>query len=169
MSVISKIGKLADVFASAGFWVASILVFVMEGLFLVEIIGRTYFDWSTFIEDEYSAYFLLGLVFMGLAYGFKTEAHISISIVTSNLSPRNRHLMDLLGSLICIGFFIYFAFFAWDLVAMSYEVGERSNSIMRTPVFIPESALFIGCLLVIIQLVKRIINVTILLGQGRRD
>lgn len=158
MSVINRLEKLVNLSSSVGLWVAAVLLLAMEGFFLVEISGRTFASWSTLIADEYSAYFLVGLSFLGFAYAFKVGAHVRISIVTSRLSPRHQLLLDFLVSFLCLAFFAYFTFFAWNLAAGAYEYGLRAPTVVRTPMFIPQSALFIGGCLVVLQLIRRTVR-----------
>jgi hypothetical protein len=70
MSIISRLEKLVNLSSSLGLWLASVLLLAIAGIFWVEISGRTFAGWSTLITDEYSAYFLVGLSFLGFAYAF---------------------------------------------------------------------------------------------------
>lgn len=158
MSITNRLENLVALCCLVGFWVAVVLLSAMEGLFLVEISGRAFANWSSLIADELSAYFLVGLAFLGFAYAFKVGAHVRISVVTSRLSPRCQLLLDFLVSLLCLAFFMYFTFYAWDLVVGSYKYDLRSISQFKTPLFIPQSVLFIGSCLVVLQLIRHTIK-----------
>lgn len=47
-----------------GAYVSSVLFISLVVLIMTEIIGRSFFDYSTMIADEYSGYFYLASVFL---------------------------------------------------------------------------------------------------------
>jgi TRAP-type C4-dicarboxylate transport system permease small subunit len=155
--MIAGIIKVINVLSTAGGHIASVLVLAMLVLYWVEIGGRTIFNWSTYICEEYSAYFLVGLT-MGFAHTLKTGGHIRINVFISRLSPRIQSALEIFISILSIAFLAYFAFYIGGLVIQSFQDNVQSLSVVRTPLFIPQSALLIGIVILMLQFVTHILK-----------
>lgn len=119
--------------------------------------GRTLFNWSTLICEEYSAYFLVGLA-MGLAHTLKVGGHIRINVFTSRFSQRAQSALEIFTSILSIVFLIYFSIYFGKLVVRSYQQSISAMSIARTPLFIPQSALLVGNILLMFQFIAHILK-----------
>ena len=135
--------------------VSCVFLVMMVLLILAEVIGRGGFGWSTRISDEYSAYFLVALVFTGVAYTLKVDGHIKIRIITSRLSPRNQDLLEIFVCILCVIFLGYLAWQSWGTASGSYQADTRSLSHIRTPLFIPQVIVAIGLAMISLQFIAR--------------
>ncbi len=73
---ISKLGAYIS-----GFFYAPYCVFDISGDFFCV----PFFKTSTMVSDEFSAYFMVFSVFLGLAYTLKEGKHIKITLITSRI------------------------------------------------------------------------------------
>lgn len=124
--------------------VASAFLIAMVILVLVDIIRRTCFGTSFIIVGEYAGYLLLGLSFMAFAYTLSIGKHISITLVTSRLHGRVKKYISLFVSVLALAFCAYFGFQIFEMTKVSYQSMTVSQSVIRTPLFIPQLVICIG-------------------------
>lgn len=149
---MKKLISLSDACSKAGGYVSGLFMLLIVALITVEICARTLFDASTLIGDEYSAYFFVVVVMMGLSFSMKEGAHIRISLLRGKLPEPALTVLDLAvlaGAIALTGFALYHA------VLMTYDVwdlGMTADSISETPIYIPQLVIPVGLLLLILQL-----------------
>ncbi len=109
-----------------------------------EVVARKVFGFSTLMADEYSAYFLVGVVGLGLADTLLSNGHVSVQILESRLSGFSRDVLALLSNLVGFSFTVLLTWHAVMLAVSSYEGDIRSIMHMRTPLYIPQIVLIAG-------------------------
>ncbi len=125
------------------FWGASlsaILFVALVVLIMVEIIGRSFFDYSTMLADEYSGYFYLAAIFLGLAYTFNREGHIRISIVTSRLSSSIKRWVDIFAGTMALLILLFALYYSWGFMMESHEMEMLSEA----PLYLTQIPLVVG-------------------------
>jgi len=150
--LVSAVDRVSSMAASG----AAALIIAMVLLIVTEIVLRGVFAISTLIAHEYVAYFLAGLVFLGLAYTLRTDGHIRIRIILSRLSARRQAYSNVIGAVIALVFSVYLSMHLWDLFYGSLTLGRLSFHPSRTPLAIPQFFLFVGSALLVLQLVAYI-------------
>jgi len=142
----------------AGAFLSALFMGLIVLLIMVEIAMRSLFNASTLITAEYSGYFLVSVVALGLGYTMQHRAHIRITLIWDRLSSAAQRTIDIimasLSAAICL-FAIYYS------VLMVYETGTlgmQADSIMETPVWIPQLAVPVGIFLLFLQLVALILR-----------
>lgn len=120
-------------------------LFLMEALILVEIVGRKLFAWSTKMADEYSAYLFCAL-FLGMGFTLIVGRHIRVNILVSRLSPANFWKVNVICYLLGTSIMAYATYTLGLLCWKTFDAGAIALTPMATPLFIPQSAMFLGCL-----------------------
>ncbi len=92
--MLSRLKALSKGLSTAGAYISSTLLVLLVILIMTEIIGRSFFDYSTMLADEYSGYLYLAAVFFGLAYTFEQGGHIRINLLTSRFSEKVQNWVD---------------------------------------------------------------------------
>lgn len=143
-------------------YIASLLLVGLCCLILVEIVGRSFFDYSTMIADEYSGYLYLSLVFLGLGYTFLENGHIRITLLTSKLSSKMQKFADIFVSLVLLAILAFCIYYGYLLVKDSYEMEMVSENVSETPLYLTQIPLVLGVgvfmLSVVSFIVKRVKN-----------
>lgn len=134
MRVVSKLGA----------YLASLLLVGLTGLILTEIIGRSLFDYSTMIADEYSGYLYLAVVCLGLGFTFDESAHIRINLITSRLGKAKNRIIDILVGFVLLSILTYSLYYSYTLVLDSYEMEMVSESVSETPIYLTQIPILIG-------------------------
>jgi TRAP-type C4-dicarboxylate transport system permease small subunit len=144
---MSKIEALIKRLSFAGASLSALLIIALVVLIMVEIIGRSFFDYSTMLADEYSGYFYLALVFLGLAYTFDQEGHIRISIVTSRLHDSPKRWVDILAGLMTLAILLFALYYSWDFMMESHEMEMLSEGVSETPLYLTQIPIVAGLML----------------------
>jgi TRAP-type C4-dicarboxylate transport system permease small subunit len=145
-----------------GAYISSILFVSLVVLVMTEILGRSLFDYSTMLADEYSGYFYLGAVFFGLAYTFNESGHIRINIVTSRLSKNSQRLIDIFAGILATSILGYALYYSFLFMMDSKEMEMLSEAVSETPLWLTQIPMTIGMSLFVLAALsytfKRIFN-----------
>lgn len=136
------------------------LIVIMTLVVLTEVLTRYVWRQPLMVADELSGYLLVAISFMGLAYTWKEKGHIRIRVLISRLPTRVARWLRLI-TLIAICVFVPVLTKAlYDLVAYSWESGDRSFTTLRIPLLWPRMVMVIGAamffILILVELIKTI-------------
>lgn len=144
--------RALDTISDLGMWLGALCVLAMTALIVVEVVGRTFFSFTTLVADEYAGYLLAALTFLGLAYTLRVNGFVRMEVVFNRLPAKVRQVWGLttvLLSLVYVGVLDYQAVeFLWD----AYAKGVASAFVTRTPLFIPLVSMPLGATLLALQL-----------------
>ncbi len=130
--------------SKGGAYISSILFVALVVLVMTEIVGRSFFDYSTMLADEYSGYFYLGAVFFGLAYTFNKGGHIRINIVTSRLSKNSQRYIDILAGVLATTILSFALFYCYEFMVDSKEMEMLSEAVSETPLWLTQIPIVVG-------------------------
>lgn len=149
---MEKILQWAKKISESATLISSLAMLLIVLLILLEVFVRSFFDTSTMITDEYSAYLYVVLVFFGLGYTLATEGHIRVKILLSRLNERSQALMDLCATVMALGLTGFALKFSVSLVWEAYVLRMVSETPAQTPMWIPQTAIPLGLALFMAQL-----------------
>lgn len=139
-----------NIVSKVGAYLASILLVLLVGLILVEIFGRSFFNYSTMIADEYSGYLYLALVFLGLGYTFEKEKHIRITLITSRLNERSKRIADIVAGFCITAILLFILYRSWLFMADTKEMEMVSENVSETPLYLTQIPMVLGIIIFII-------------------
>lgn len=136
----------------AALFMVSILVCV-----LLLIVGRQV-GWYIPGLNAYAGYSMAASSFLALAYTFRHNEHIRVTLVLNALSPKWRHVLNLLSLIIALVLATNVAYYSIGLVMESYEFNDLSVEEDATPLWIPQLAMAVGCVLFAIALLEELVR-----------
>jgi len=142
--MLSLLKKMNEKLSLLGASLSAVLFVALVLLIMTEIIGRSFFDYSTMLADEYSGYFYLAAIFLGLAYTFNQEGHIRITIVTSRLSSSIKRWVDLFAGVMALSILLFALYYSWGFMMESYEMEMLSEGVSETPLYLTQIPLVVG-------------------------
>ena len=125
----------------------SLALIGMFGLIFIEILSRKLLKTSIHISVEFSEYGLALIGLLALAAVTRRKEHLQVQVLVDRLSKSVRKVLDFVFSLLL--FFIYNLFLTYLCYALfsgSISLGTRSQTVMHTPLWIPQIVVFIGLL-----------------------
>jgi len=136
--------KFNDKLQNFGAYLSSFLIIALTILIIIEIVARSFFNVSTMIADEYSGYFYLASIFLGLGYTFKEDGHIRINILTSKLPKKINRYIDIFAGSITLALIIFILYFSIKMLIESYKYDMVSETVSETPIYLTQLAIPIG-------------------------
>jgi TRAP-type C4-dicarboxylate transport system permease small subunit len=126
----------------------------MTVLVLVEIALWNTLNVTTLIADEYSAYGLAAIIFLGAGYTLKENGHIKITLVTTFLPRRGSACLNLLACAITTSFMGYLLWHLYRMTAATFRYSSTSGTLTETPLWIPQTVMLAGAVSFFLQLVS---------------
>ncbi len=131
-----------------------------------DVIARRFFGFSTRSSVELSGYMLGIGIAWGLAAAMEARSHVRIDVLIQRVpaGPRRYlHWVALLMLAVFAGFLVYGA---WYTAMESWDFKATDNSLLKTPLIIPQGLWLAGLAVFGLMLVFRVLEVTLLLRAG---
>lgn len=142
-------------------------LFVGCALFIAfDVLARRFLGFSTQASVELSGYMLGIGITWGLASAMEARAHVRIDVLIMRVPPPIRrwlHWVALLTLAVFVGFLVYGA---WYTARESFEFRATDNSLIKTPLVIPQGLWLAGLAAFGLMVVLRVLEVTLLLRGG---
>ncbi|WP_163575696.1 TRAP transporter small permease [Halomonas faecis] len=103
---------------------------------------------------QISGYLLVGASFMGLAYAFINGSHIRVTLLIGRLRPRLRVFFEVFCLSVAMALSLYLAWNLYWLLADSIAFNETSYGLINIPLWIPQSVMLTGVLLLCLALIE---------------
>ena len=153
-------------------WIGAACLIALTLLMLAEITVRALsnvFPWVPAdipVAWEYSSYLMAACFTFGAAMTLRAGGHIRVTLVLGRLRPPARRLLEIAASLVATCFVGFLALAMARFAYGAYERGQTSIS-SDTMLWIPESVVAFGMVLLALQFLARFIQA--LLGLPLED
>jgi TRAP-type C4-dicarboxylate transport system permease small subunit len=148
--------RLVSLIESVSNWaarVSAVVLGLMTILILVEILLWNTVNKTTLIADEYSAYGLALIIFLGAGYCLKEKGHIRITLVLGLLPRRLAGIITFVATAVTTVFFGYLWWYLLKMVQATIRYQTTSGTLTNTPLWIPQTLMLIGAACFMIQFV----------------
>lgn len=140
--------KLSDWMAG----ISAVMLALMTILILVEILLWNTLSKTTLIADEYSAYGLAAIIFMGAGYCLKEKGHIRITLILSFMPKRMAARLTFVATAVATTFMGYLWWYLFKMVQSTLRYHSTSGTLTQTPLWIPQTLMLVGAACFLIQL-----------------
>lgn len=93
---------------------------------------------------EMSGYMLVPITYLPVAYGLRHGLHVNVEFALKWFSPSVQRKLQMVTDLISLFIVILILLECWGLFLKSYSRGLVSNTMLRAPLYLPQSAIIIG-------------------------
>ncbi len=138
-SALSSLSGMLDRVLGIAMAVAAVLVVVWPFAFTASIGLRTFFHVSTSYLEEYTGYWTLVITCLALAYTFRREGHIRVSVVVEYLSQKARDILEIFVAFVALIAAGAFTAYSTDLLIFAIERDIRciyGSSTLLWPVYL---------------------------------
>jgi len=149
---MNKLVKWSDNLSNLMANISAVILGLMSILILVEILIWNLFQKTTLIADEYSAYGLAAIIFMGAGYCLKEKGHIRITLVLGFLPQKLARVITFISTLITTVFMGYLWWYLFKMVKSAIRYESTSGTLTNTPLWIPQAVMLVGAGCFFIQL-----------------
>jgi TRAP-type C4-dicarboxylate transport system permease small subunit len=122
----------------AGFFLVAI-----AALSLAQIVGRELGLAATSF-DEFAGWCLAASSFLGLAWTFREDEHIRMTLVVQLARGGARRALEIVTLVVAVFLVGTFAWYACDMTLTSYQLGDVSQGLVPAPLWIPQSGMALG-------------------------
>ena len=150
--IVKSVERLSTLLAQVSMWA----VFLMMMLEVTDVLLRTFASSSLLVTDELCGYLLVVVAFLTYAEALKRDGHVRVDMVFNTLSKRVRTRLELI---FCVVSLIATFVVTWASVVMVYRAyvrGVTIPGILLTPVYLPQMAVVIGLMALLLQLLVEI-------------
>nr|WP_321444141.1 TRAP transporter small permease [uncultured Cohaesibacter sp.] len=143
---MAQISRFLDRIYLLGAWGAGLLLVLLCCLVLYSILARQIGLFAGGASDV-AGYVMATSTFMALAYTFRSEGHIRVTLLTQRFFGAARRGFELWAHFVisCVACFL--AYYMVRLMLDSYEYGERSEGADAILLWIPQTPVVIGSIL----------------------
>jgi TRAP-type C4-dicarboxylate transport system permease small subunit len=166
--MMNRIGVIVDKIAYLGGWLGGWLVPLMMMLVVVDVFFRYIMNRPLMVSDEFGAYMLVALSFLGLAYTWREKGHVRVEVLVSRLPNGIYGWVRLLGLILTLIFMIGMDLAAYKMIAYALEINLRSSTWLMFPLFWPQLTVFIGFVLLTLLIIVDIVRAAIKVRAGER-
>jgi len=135
----------------AGIIISFITISVCTGILSRYLLNRP-IAWVV----EISEYSLLYITFLVAAWVLKKEGHVSVDLVYSRLSPRNRSIVSIVTSILAGIFFLIITIYGVKVTKHQFDTKYFTPTILEAPKFVITLIIPVGTFLLLIQIIRKI-------------
>jgi len=146
--------------------ISGVMLGLMTVLILVEIFLWNIFQKTTLIADEYCAYGLAAIIFLGAGYCLKEKGHIRITLVLGFLPQKLSRVITFLATAVTTVFMGYLWWYLFKMVRAAVRYHSTSGTLTNTPLWIPQAIMLIGAFSFFMQLIATTIRTYHAIGTG---
>lgn len=129
---------------AACLWLTCACLVAMLAIILVEVITRSIFNFSFEVIDEVGGYLTVAVSFLALGPALARKAFHNVALVQSRLAARAQAGWQAFFHLLALAFSLTVTVAMVRFVYRSWQQGDTASTVMRTPLWIPQSAMVIG-------------------------
>lgn len=141
---INKLSWLGETLAEIGTCVLAVVV--IWGVVLTYV-----FKSSDIFSVEMSEYLLVFICFVSIPYILREGRHVRVDALVQLLSPKSRWRVELIASILAMGFCVLVVWKAAGVTLLNYQRGFRSASLVSLPLWIPYLIITLGFLILTLQ------------------
>ena len=154
--MIKQINKnLSLLYIGSGYLAAFFLIAVL--LFILTGISSRIFGFYIRGLAEYSGYCMAAASFYALAFTFVEGGHIRITLFLERASSSYKRFLEIWCLIVATIFSGYLSFYLWKMLLISYDFQERSEGADEILIWIPQTSVAIGSLILFIAVLHKFI------------
>ncbi len=152
--LFSAIGGLSLLAARIG----AVLLIVMLAVIGYSVVQRYFFNTPLTWTDELTGYLVVAIVMFGAAETLRRDEHIAIDLLTATRRGVVKKIIGIWGNLAIIAVALTLLAGARSTLDYSYNFDIVSNGYLEVPMWIPESSMVVGGVLLLLVAIVRIVR-----------
>jgi len=160
MTVLRRLRSVLDfIYLAAGVLAALCLVAILV-LIVLQMLARWFGEVAPGIP-EYAGYFMAAASFLAFANALNRGSHIRVSILVNAVGPKMRRALNIWCFSIGAAIAWYFVYYAQKFVYWSYKFNDISQGQDKTQLWIPQSFVLLGSVILAIALTDHLVHLII--------
>jgi TRAP-type C4-dicarboxylate transport system permease small subunit len=152
----SRLERIVGGLALGAAGLAAVLVLAMLAITSYGVLMRYVLDAPVTWSDELAGHLVVAMVMLGTADALLRGEHISVDLLTDRLRGRARTAVAVWGMLCVLALAAALGHAAVLTIGFSYDFGMYSEGYLEAPLWIPQSFLLVGAVLLGLAALARI-------------
>ena len=150
--------KLLDGLYLGAAWLGALAVFTICAIMMTQAALRLN---GTLLRgaDDVTAWVCAAAAFLPLAATFKRGELVRMGIIVERFSDRTARWIELVALAICAAFGLYLAYWLCNMVYESFVFDERGQGLLPIPIWIPQTPVAIGAIVLAIAVIDELVRV----------
>lgn len=157
-SALSGLESVVAALTMAAAACGALVVLVMLAVIGYSVFMRYFLGTPVTWTDELSGYLVVATVMLGTGEALRRGDHIAVDLVTSKLQARGRRLVDVWANLAVIAVAVTLLISTRETLSYSYNFDILSTGYLEVPMWIPQSILVVGGVLLVLAAVLKILQ-----------
>jgi C4-dicarboxylate transporter DctQ subunit len=136
--------------------IAALMVIFMLAIIGYSVIQRYFFGTPVTWTDELIGYLVVAIVMFGAAETLRRGEHITVDLLTADRQGLIKKIIDIWGNLAIIAVAVVLLISTKATLSYSYNFDILSNGYLEVPMWIPQSSLVVGGVLLLLVALVRI-------------
>ena len=154
----SRTERAAAMLTRLGGAISALLLVVVLVLTAISVFNRYVLGKPIMAVDEATGFLVVTIVMLGAAEALRRNDHIRIDLVYERVGARGRWWLDLWSCATVVVFGALLLVTAWHTVQFSRMFGAYSTGYLAIPMWIPQSTMIVGAILLCIAALARAIG-----------
>ncbi|WP_342359880.1 TRAP transporter small permease [Terrarubrum flagellatum] len=154
----SGFGRFLDALYLGAGWLAGAFLVLIFLLMIALSAGRQ-IGVNVPAGDDFTAWAMAAMAFLGLAHTFKSGDMIRVGLLLERLHGRTKRAFELLSLGVALVFILYFGRYMIEMVYDSWRFNDMAQGVVAMPLWIPQSGLAIGLVILAIAIIDEIVYV----------
>ncbi len=151
--------RLAEKLTQLLAWVSGLVILLMMIHVMIDVLGKYLLNAPLpGTAEVVAAYYMIGAVFLPLAYVEAAGGSIVVEVIYEKVSPRAQKIMLVAADIISAIYYSVLAWFSWDLAVRAWRVNETVDGIWRITTWPAKFLLPFGFCLAVVVLVMRVLR-----------
>lgn len=151
MAAFSLLDRVSARIALVSAQAATAVLVAITTLILTEIVLRSFFATSTHIVEEFVAYGLGAIIFLGLGHALRCGALVRVDIVLGRLGPASRRVLEVAACAATLGVMSFVVYYLSIRVGRDFSRGTISMTRAATQMWIPHLVVCVGMVIFMLQ------------------
>ena len=153
---VSGVERVVRWLTLSGAGVAAMLVLIVFGVVSYSVFMRYVLGTPITFSAELNGFIVVAMVALGAGEVLLRGEHFGVDLLTERAGPRTRWLVDLWGMIAVLMVASAILYSAVLMVRFSYDFGVYSHGYLGVQMWIPQSFLLIGMIILILAALARI-------------
>lgn len=155
---VNRVGQLFDKLLYASIYLTGLIILATAAITVYEVVSRYVFNVPTIWTGDLAIYLLIVSTYLSAAYLQKEGKHVKTDLLIEHFNPRMKVIWNILTSSIALIFALILTVYGANYAYLAFSTNEYSPAMWRVLTWPAKSAIPLGGLLLIAQLIREIIT-----------
>ncbi|MDQ8033758.1 MAG: TRAP transporter small permease [Bordetella sp.] len=157
-ALLGALLRRAETLSRVAVWMGGALTIASVLLIAFDVLARKFAGFTTGGADELSSYAFAISTSWALAFATLQRANVRVDVIYQHLPVRVAAVLDWVALVAMAVFMVTLSYYAYDVVATSWQQQSTANTPLATPLWVPQGMWLLGlfwmCLTVALMLLR---------------